>query len=108
MCLNFAAWTRSQVAHLHHQTRALHGVELEDEWSDFSYKRISRESSDLVLARTSISAEQVRNRDLQRGGQACERRQRGCRFLVLDLRNVCARHLHAASELALAQARATT
>src|SRR5258705_3471477 len=54
--LNLAPWTRSQIAHLHHQTRALHGIELKDERRNLSYEWIGSERFDFVLARTSISA----------------------------------------------------
>jgi hypothetical protein len=101
--LNLATRARSQIAHLHHQARALHRIELKDKRSNLSHEWIGRKRCDFILARTSISAQQVRDRDLKCGGQACERRQRRRCLLILDFRYVCAWHLHASGELSLTE-----
>lgn len=59
--LDLASWTSGEFAHLHHEARALHGIELEDERRDFGDKRVSDERSDFVLARASIPAKQIGN-----------------------------------------------
>lgn len=39
--LDLASWTSCKFAHLHHQARALHGIELEDELRNLGDKRIA-------------------------------------------------------------------
>jgi hypothetical protein len=63
--LDLAARSGGQLAHLHHQTRTLHRIELEDVGRYLGDERVGGEGGNLVFARAAVSAEQVGDCDFQ-------------------------------------------
>src|ERR1700689_1984209 len=97
-----------QVAHLVQEHRALQGIHPCDVRSQLRQKRVAENRRGLFMAAATRIPKQVTDVDFQCSGQTRQRRQRRHRLAVLDFRDVGARHLHAASQLALAQIAALT
>jgi hypothetical protein len=90
-----------QLADVVDEDRLLRGGEVLGVLGDLGEERISGQDGGLVLVAARGVAEQGGDIDLERAGKAVERRERGHRLAILDLRDVGARDAHAAGKLAL-------
>ncbi len=78
-------------------------VKLGQQRGDLGQERIAEDRSNLFFAAAAGIADQLADLDLEGGGQALERAERGDGFAVLDFGDIRPGYLHAAGELALAQ-----
>lgn len=98
--------TAGQFPHLIQEHRALERVKLRHQRSDLCQERIREYRRGFPRTPALPIPQQIADVDLQRIGQPLQRRERGHRFPIFNLRNIGARNLHTASQLPLAEAAA--
>ncbi len=102
-----AAPAGSHVPHLVQQKGAVVAIKPGELGHEFTDERIAHDGCNLLLPLAAGIAEKMADVDLKSRGEALKRRQSRHGFAVFNLGDVGARHLHAASELALAEAALT-
>jgi hypothetical protein len=95
--------THGDVPDLVQHAGELHAIQSFAERQQFGEEWIAGKVAQLLFAARLSASQQIWKGDFQRFGEAFERRESGCRLLVLNLGDVGARHLHAQGKLALAE-----
>jgi len=102
-CLGGAAAAHGGIANCALEEGAVHRLKMRKEGGDLGQERVGKDGCDFLITNAARIPDELADVDIEGGGEALKRTERGNRLAVLDFGDVGAGHLHTAGQLTLAE-----